>query len=161
MLHAEVVHASKGNCHLYGTQFLDRAVNFIISYDCGGDPEFLWHELSNDMRSNPPWKLCIVGIDDDTGEVCGHLLAELQAQYGIRQVMITQLEITHPSADMRRQMLEADWHLVEDWARANQAKFIKCWAMNEKVAKAFEKYGFKPKGVTVMELPLRLPDKEE
>ena len=74
--------------------------------------------------------------------------------------MITQLEITHESADMRRHVLEEGWPLVEDWAQINQAKSIKCWAMNPKVAKVFEKFGLKDKGVTVMEVKLQPTVKE-
>lgn len=151
MAHVEIVHASNGNCHLYGSAFLDHVVNFLIGYDYPGDPEFLWHDLAYEMRSASPSKLCIVFIDDETNDVIGHSLAELQFQYGIKQVMITQLEILHEDAAVRAAMMEEAWRLGEEWSRNNGAKSVKCWARNERLARAFEKFGLEAKDYVIME----------
>lgn len=154
-MNVEIIHASNGNCHLHASAFLDRAVNFIIAYDYPGDPEYLWHDLAYEMRNPSPSKLCLAAIDEETGDVVGHLLAELQFQYGIKQVMITQLEILHEEPQVRGILMKEGWPLVEKWARDTGSRAIKCWARNERLARQFEKFGLQSKDYVIMELKLQ------
>lgn len=148
------VHASEGNCHLYGGEFLDRVIAFLSKYDCDGDPEYIWHELSLEMKNERTSRLCLAAINEE-GEMVGHLLAEAQFQYGIQSVMITQLEINHDSAAMRGELMRKGWPFIIQWAENISARSIRCWALNEKVASVFAKFGFNDKGVVVMEHKLQ------
>ena len=153
MIKIETVHASNKNCHLYGSAALRRAVAFIKKYRLDPDPEVFWHTLANQMVQAQPTMLTIIGVED--GRVVGHLIAELQNNYGYLIVNIIQWEVDEGIHHMQKgKALREGWEIVNGWAAMNEADKIRCWAMNKEVAQMFQKLGFEDAGFTIMDVPV-------
>lgn len=151
MVIIETVHSSNRNVHLYGSAALRRAVAFIKKYNLDPDPEVFWHCLASQMAQPQPTMLTVIGIED--GRVVGHLIAEVQDNYGCIIVNIIQWEMDNGIHHMQKgKALREGWNIVNGWAALNGAKKIRCWAMNETVAQMFEKLGFDDTGYTIMDV---------
>jgi hypothetical protein len=152
-MRTEIVHASNGNCHKYGSAVLHRAVRFAVQNELDSDPEILWHSMAQQMYANPPSMLMLAAIDGN--KVRGHLLARLQEYDGSRSVFISHLQIDKNARENREGVIASGLEMIVNWAKSNGATSIRCWAMNEKVAGIFSALGFEPKDYVLMESPIK------
>ena len=147
------VHRGYGNVHLYGSAIIDRAVNFMISYDVTGNPDVMWQEIAQQMIIDQPTMLVLAVLDDDE-QVVGHLIAEMQNHHGILVIMVTQAELDPNDSLQKGMMMKRAWSFVTEWATKLGAKKIMCWALDESRAAIFEKLGLEMTDKVIMEMPV-------
>jgi hypothetical protein len=75
--------------------------------------------------------------------------------------MVTQLQIDAKRREDREETMRQGWEKLDEWARAIGATKIRCWAMNEKVASLFERFGLEPKDYVLMETEVPEPEVPE
>ena len=150
-----VVHASQGNVSRYGGDVVKRVVAFNEKRGLNCIPEVVFADLATQMCSADPHTLCLACIDDDD-KVRGHAVSHIQELYGYRTVMVYHLEIDDDARDeTRAAMLAQGWNQIEEWARLNECRAIRTWAMNERLAEIFSRYGFEAQPHVLMEKELR------
>jgi hypothetical protein len=150
-----VVHISKGNVNRYGGDIVKRAVAFNDKRGLKCVPEAVFAELSAQMCMEAPHTLCLACVDDEE-KVRGHAISHINELYGYRTAMVYHLEIDEDARDdTRMAMLMQGWEQIEEWARVNGCKAIRTWAMNEKLAEIFSRYGFEAQSHVLMEKELK------
>lgn len=152
----KVVNYANKNCHIYGTAVLNRVIKFAEEHDLDSDPEVLWHTVTNEMVTQNPNMLILAGVEN--GKVAGHMLTRIVNNDGTLVALITQIEIDDDAREDRAEMWTTGWPIVENFARSRNAKRIRCWAMNEKLATLFKRFGFKPKSYVLMDIGLEAND---
>lgn len=140
MMRAEIVHISQGNVSKYGGQVLDRVVAFATRTGSDAQPETLWANIAIAMVSPNPAYLVMAAVDDEDA-VCGFMVSSLILFHGTYGVFIESAEIDNDARDGREEMMRAAFTILSDWGRSRGASFIRAWAMNEKLAKVFERFG--------------------
>jgi hypothetical protein len=153
MLRAEVVHISRQNVALYGGSVLDRAVRFAIENDLDADPDVLWANIAAAMIAPEPSHLVIAAIDDDD-LVRGFIISGLILFHGTYGIFIESLEIDRDARDGREEAMRNGWSLICEWGRSRDAKFIRAWSMNEKLAKVFSRFGMEAKPYMLVQAEL-------
>jgi hypothetical protein len=157
MVKIETVHASYRNCHIYGAAALRRAVAFLGKHNLDPDPEVFWHYLANQMFQANPLALVVVAVED--GRVVGHLIAEVQDNYGFIIATVLQWEMDKGIHHMQKgKAIKEGWSILNGWAKMNNAKKIRGWAVNKDVAQMFEKLAFEDSGFTIMDM--RIPESQ-
>jgi hypothetical protein len=131
---------------------LARAVRFARVNDISGNPEVLWHTLAYQMMCDNPDTLILAAVDGS--KVYGHFIAKLLNYDGELIVMITQLEIDKKQRDNREETMRAGMAETIEWAKSLGATGVRCWAMNETLAKLFERFGLAPKDYVLMHLDI-------
>jgi hypothetical protein len=150
----EVVNYAARNCHKYGSQILYRAVKFAEKYDSDCVPEILWHTITLEMAKQNPEMLVLAAVEDD--KVAGHLLCRVINNDGTLICLVTQLEIDEEKRDGREDTMIGGMETIGQFAAAWKCERIRCWARNDKTAKLFERFGFKPKDYVLMDRPLEV-----
>ena len=154
-----VVSYGAGNCHKYGSQVLYRAVRFAEKYDADCLPEVLWHTITLEMAKQNPEMLALAAIENN--KVVGHLLCRVINNDGTLICLITQLEMDKKKRDGREDTMIDGMEVIGQFAAAWKCQRIRCWARDEKVAKLFERFGFKPKDYVLMDRALEIEDGDE
>jgi len=158
-MYAEIVHFAYNNCHTLGGPVLHRAAKFAVDNDLDSNPEILWHTLASQMAAQNPDTVVIAAVDGK--KVAGHLVARAVNYDGNVSVMITQLQIDSKMREDREETMAMGWAKLEEWAKSINAKNIRCWAMNEKVANLFERFGLVDKGYVLMEIGVSNSEDED
>jgi len=152
----EIVSYGAGNCHKYGSQILFRAVKFAKTYDSDVDPEVLWHTITQSFVKQNPDMLILAAVERE--KVVGHLLCRIVNNDGMLIALITQLDIDQKKRDGREETMQEGMAIIHNFAVAWGAQRVRCWAREEKVAKLFERFGFKPKDYVLMDRGLEVED---
>lgn len=150
----EIVSYAAGSCHKYGPQILYRAVKFAKQYDTDCVPEILFHTITLEMAKQNPEMLVLAAVEND--KVVGHLLCRVINNDGTMICLITQLDIDKEHRDGREDTMIEGMETIGQFAAAWNCQRIRCWAREEKVAKLFERFGFKPKDYVLMDRPLEV-----
>ena len=151
-----IVNYANKNCHLYGPQVLDRAVEFVNEYDMDSDPEILWHTITNSFVAPDANMLVLAAVEDDV--VHGHLIVRIVNNEGMLIALITQLAIDKMERDGREETIQAGMEVIHAYAISKGASRVRCWAMNEELAILFKRFGFEPKKYVLMDIPLEADD---
>jgi len=154
-----IVSYANKNCNKYGSQVLYRAIKFARERDLDSDPEVLWHTITNGMVAQNSDMLVMAGLED--GKVIGHMIVRIVNNEGTLIALITQIEIDDDIRDGRDDVWEAGWPIIYQFARSKGATRVRCWAMNEKLAKLFTRFGFEPKDYVLMDIGLEVEDGTE
>ena len=154
----EIVNYGAGNCHQYGSQILYRAVRFAKKYDIDCVPETLFHTITHAFMAQNPEMLVLAAIE--RGKVVGHLLCRVINNDGTMICLITQLEIDEKYRNDRELTMMQGMEVIGQFASAWNCQRIRCWARDEKVAKLFERFGFKPKDYVLMDRPLEVENEK-
>jgi hypothetical protein len=152
----KVVNFANRNCHIYGSQVLDRAVKFVEQYDVDADPEMLWHTITNSFVVQNPDMLVLAAVEGE--EVYGHLLVRIVNNDGMLIALITQLAIDRDKRDGRETTIEQGLEVIHGFALSKGATRVRCWAMNEELAILFKRLGFEPKDYVLMDIALEVKD---
>lgn len=152
----EIVSYGAGNCHKYGPQILYRSVKFAEKYDSDCNPEVLWHTITQSFVKQNPDMLVLAAVEEE--KVVGHLLCRIVNNDGMLIALITQLEIDSENRELREETMQDGMAVINNFAVAWGAERVRCWARDEKVAKLFERFGFKPKDYVLMDRGLEVED---
>jgi hypothetical protein len=155
----EVVSFGARNCHKYGAQVLYRATRFADKYDTDCDPEVLWHTITQSFVQQNPEMLVLAAVEGK--KVVGHLLCRIINNDGTMIALITQLEIDSKKREGREETMADGMATVHTFAKAWGCQRVRCWARDEKVAKLFTRFGFKPKDYVLMDIGLEVEDGNE
>ena len=151
-----IVSYANRNCHIYGPQILDRAMDFVEMYDMDSDPEILWHTITNSFVSNDSDTMILAAVEDVV--VHGHLIVRIVNNEGLLIALITQLAIDRMERDGREETIQAGMEVIHAFARSKGASRVRCWAMNEELAILFKRLGFEPKDYVLMDIALEAED---
>lgn len=149
----EIVHVGCGNVHVYGGIVVNRVIAFNEKYGLKADPTHVMVELTNSMVATEPTALVLVGVSDG-GAVVGHAIVLLQELFGIRTAMIYQLEFDDDAIDGREDVMQQGWNQIESWADNHHCTAIRAWAMNEKLAEVFRRFGLENKNYQFVEVEI-------
>lgn len=155
----EIISYAAGNCHKYGSQILYRAVRFAKKYDTDCVPEVLWHTITQSFVQKNPEMLVLAAVEKS--KVVGHMLCRVINNDGTMIALITQLEIDDKKREGREQTMQDGIGIVHNFAKAWSCQRVRCWARDEKNAKLFERFGFKPKDYVLMDIGLEVEDGTE
>jgi len=152
----ELVNFAARNCHEYGPALLYRAVKFSRDNDLDSDPETLYQTMAYEMMRENPDMIVLAAIERK--KVVGHLLARVVNIDGTIMILVTQLEIDKKYRDGRQDTILNGFDIIKQFAASKETNKIRCWAMNENVAKIFERLGFKPKSHILMDAVMEEED---
>jgi len=154
-----VVNYANRNCSDFGTQILDRAMRFAYDMELDGDPEILWHTITQEMVKQNPEMLILAAVDG--GKVYGHMICRIVNDDGCLIGLVTQLAIDEEQREGREETIMKGMEVVYAFSRSRGATRVRCWAMNEKLAILFTKFGLKPKDYVLMDIALEAQDGEK
>lgn len=149
----EIVHVGAGNAHLYGGRVIERVVSFNRRYNLPSNPEFVFAELAQQMTVENPHTLVQVMLDKND-IIMGHGITSVQELYGFRSAMVYQLEVDREVREGREEAFAEGLKQILTFAKNAGCKAMRAWAMNEALAKVFEKYGMKRKEFVLIEREL-------
>ena len=146
----EGVHITEGNVSKYGGIVLERIMSFAGRYGCDVDLQVLWLSIAQSMCSQSPLHIVFVVVDGES--VVGHAVCEITSYYGKKSVTIEQLEIDKGATDGRAELIDSGLEAIIKWSSRMGADKVSILARNDKVARLFQRLGFKRTDLIPMEL---------
>jgi len=120
-------------------QYLIRAIDFIDQYEVDTDPGWLACQIVWTIRGRHNEMVLLAAVDIDN-QIQAHLIAHRlgDTQRG-KEAIVLQVQNDTQSTEI----IDVGWIMIEEWAKAQGVKRLKCGALSRGIARLNERKGFK------------------
>ena len=120
--------------------YLLRAIDFIDNYQVDTDPGWLAGQIIWTIRKKHGLALLLAAVDANN-QIVAHMVAHMieETKEGDKQAIVLQVQNDTQS----KRIIDVGWIMIEEWAKAQGVKYLKCNALTRGIARLNEKKGFK------------------